>query len=73
MILEYKIEPIKAFKITRPGFEVYREFMAQQHAILMDFLISGAMLRDLALEKGPIEWVEVAPMILQPQQQFMVV
>lgn len=73
MILEYKIEPIKAFKVTRPGFEAYREIMAQQEAIILDFLTSGAMIRDLAVERGQAEWVEVKPMVVQLQQSFRVV
>lgn len=52
--------------------QAYRELMAQQEVILLDFLTSGAMIRDLAVERGQMEWVEVAPFTLVLQQDFRV-
>lgn len=51
----------------------YRLLIGQQEAMLVDFLVSGAMLRDLWVEKGPMEWVEVEPFKLVLQQDFRVV
>lgn len=51
----------------------YKYLIAQREAILMDFVTSGAMVRDLSTEVGPMEWIEVAPFQFVVQQEFRVV
>lgn len=50
-----------------------REVVGKQEAILLDFVTSGAMIRDLAVERSQMEWVEVEPMVYCLRQEFRVI
>lgn len=57
------------------AIQISRDLAVQQEAILLDFMTSGAMLRDLSIERGPVQLVAKDPQqpyLLTARQHFRV-
>lgn len=63
-------------RITEMVRQVRADMLAQQEAILCDFLCSGAMPRDIAIERGEVQFTiddPTQPYLLTPRMHFRVI